>query len=480
MAIKNIGGFRPAPNVEVLNAIRGVATNAYQSRIPEATRANINDTVSLIMNHTPTRNEFISALVNRIGRVIARDNSWSNPLSKFKIGMLEYGDSIEEIATGLLNAYVYDDDREYMENVIFGTERPEAQSSFHSVNRKNFYKITVNDMQLRRAFLNANGLSEFVVNLMEAPVTSDEWDEFILMCSLFKENWDNGGFYSVRVPDISAPGSNEADAKGFLRLAREYAEKMKFISRDFNAAGLPVSAKPDDLELFITPEARAAMDVEALAGAFNISQADVTTRTTVIPRERFNIPGVQAVMTTRDFFVVADNVLETTEQFNPATLGTNYFLHHQQIISLSRFVPAILFSSEVVGDSVEIITGAITALGTITTADGDGKPVSTYAAGDLVQFSVPATVTPDDAPVPAVSWRVSGAESEQTRITNTGVLYIAGNETSTSLKVTAIVNDNDAITATKTITVAPGAAIWPRERDKIAGDSGDEPPAGGE
>src|SRR5690625_3605892 len=161
--------LKETSNVAILNAIRNDASLDYQRRIPAATKAGIRDQVKTLTEHRPLWNEFVNALINRIGTVIARNMSWTNPLAEFKRPMLTYGDTIEEIQTGLLRAHVYDPDREYLEKDLFGTELPEVQANFHTVNRREFYKVTVNEHLLRHAFTSAeDGLSQFVAQLMEA------------------------------------------------------------------------------------------------------------------------------------------------------------------------------------------------------------------------------------------------------------------------------------------------------------------------
>ena len=81
--------------VDVLNSIRATASAEYQNRIPEATRENIADVGNAMMNYQPAQNEFLNALVNRIGLVVIQNKLWANPLAPFKRGMLDFGDSIE-------------------------------------------------------------------------------------------------------------------------------------------------------------------------------------------------------------------------------------------------------------------------------------------------------------------------------------------------------------------------------------------------
>lgn len=454
-------------NAAILDAIRADASLDYQRRIPSATQAGVSATVNELHKYRAHWNEFIDVLVNRIGMVIARNTNWSNPLAEFKRGLLSFGDTIEEVQVGLLKSHVYDPDREYMEKDLFGTERPEVQSNFHRVNRQEFYKVTVNEALLKRAFLESTGLSQFVTQLLDAPSTSDQWDEFLLMCSLFAEYESNGGFHHVNVPRVSDIESDAADARLALRKMRAMAGNLKFVSTKYNAARMPTFAKQDELCLFVTPEFNAAIDVEALAGAFHVNKAEMHGRVIEIPRERFGITGCEAIMTVRDFFVIADQALETTSQWNPAALQTNYFLHHWQVISASRFVPAVMFGD--IADDEEIILTHVTASVQTPTIEAiDGVVPTNVERGGMIALVSKAVTTPTGGPE-TVAWSLTGGTSSQTYITATGVLHIGKDETATSVTVKAssthVNPDNprdDAKSATLAVNIVGGQLDgWP-------------------
>ena len=465
------------PNSAILDAVRGVASTDYQRRIPATDVAGIAATIENLTKpeNRQWMNEFIDALVNRIGMTIARSNSWSNPLAPFKRGMLNFGNTIEEIQTGLLEAHGYDPDRDYMEATLFGRERPETQVNFHTVNRQDFYKVTINDALLKRAFLDPSGLSGFINQLMEAPTTSDQWDEFLLTASLFKEYEHNGGFYHVNVPNVADLSSTGDDARMALRKMRAMAGNLKFLSTEYNAAKMPVYAKPDDLMLFVTPEFNAAIDVEALAGAFNIDRAQMHGKIVELPESAFGIEGCQAVMTTDDFFVIADSLFESTSQWNPASLHNNYFLHHHQVISASRFVPAVMFTTGA-DDEVIIIRTNITGISAITFEPlSDGTTPTNVKKGGMVALHAEGQSDPEGAV--AVTWGVTGNTSGRTFITQYGVLHVAPDETASSLTVTASTAGVDyensrenPFTSTLTVSVVGDAfGGWPVESGSLSG-----------
>src|SRR5690606_834535 len=136
----------------------------------------------------------------------------------------------------------------------------------HAINRENFYKITVDTVALKRAFTTETGLATFINNLMDAPTTSDNWDEYLAMRQLFAHYEENGGFFKVNIPAIPTDAEAGVEARQALRKIRTYIGKLGFPSYNYSISGMPVWADPGDLELFVTPEFQAAMDVEALAG----------------------------------------------------------------------------------------------------------------------------------------------------------------------------------------------------------------------
>ena len=423
-------------NAAIADAIRNGQSLQYQQRIPAATDAGIRSTIENLQDNPQHFNEFIDALVNRIGLVLAKNISWTNPLAQFKRGMLRHGDTIEEYQVGLVKAKVYDPDREYMERDLFGTERPPVKTFFHHINRQDWYKVSVNQTLLARAFLEDGGLSRFVGDLIQSPMTSDQWDEFLLTTQLFKEYEANGGFYHVNVPAVSAMNSNAADAKAALRKMRALTKTLGFLSSDYNAAKMPTFARPDDLVLFATPEFIAAVDVEALSAAFNIDKLEASQRMIPIPRSQLGIKGAEAIMTTRDFFVIADTHFSMQQQPNPVALQTNYFLHHHQIISTSLFAPAVLFGDVADDERIEI-TGSVTSVATPTIEPVEGDAVTDVARGGMVAFTTDVVDDPDGS-AGNVSWSItSGVTSQRTYITQYGVLHVGTDETASSVTVRA-------------------------------------------
>ena len=480
MAVQNIPRLKPSNNIDMMNAIREAASDQYRLRIPEVDQANIKDNIQNLMNRRESRNEFMDVLVNRIGRVTVTERMWTNPLAIFKKGMLEQGDTVEELAVDLVKAYSYDHDRESMEKFLFGTHRVGAQASFHKVNRADIYPVTVNQMQLSRAFLDSQGgLFKFQGEILNSVVVSDQWDEYLLMTQLFKLYNEEGGFFNIQTPDLTTLTSSETEAKQALKNLRTYAGKLKFLSRLYNPAGLAVSAPAERLVVITTPEFRAAVDVDAMMGAFNPENGSIIGRIVEVQAEDVDLPGFQAVITTEDFFQVYDKLIESAQQWNPATLSNNHFFHHHQVISASRFVPAILFSTNPTTPSTKVnyVPASVEAI--VVKAEDETVVTENLVRGEVYSLESKVVTTPVGGKI-GIIWGLTGNTDPMTFIRETGVLHVGPNEEG-PLSVTAFASDDATVkSATLSLTVdsATGVAFWPRDRnnDGVPDEVGDATP----
>jgi hypothetical protein len=445
--------LKDVPNHDILNAIRNEGTMEYQQRIPEATKANVQDTLENLSRYRPQMNQFISAFVNQIGLIMAQNISWSNPLKEFKKGLLTHGDTIEDYMVDLVEAHTYSHDKLYMEKDLFGQHVPRVKTNFHRINREEFYPVTVKESVLRRAFLNDTGLSGLSAQIMQAPMESDQWDEFLVMVNLFKEYEANGGFFKVQVPDLNVLTSTDAQAKTVLRVMRAFIDTLSFRSRKYNAAAMSTHAKPEDLVIFCTPQFRAAVDVDALAGAFNLDKSNLNARIIAIPAEHFGIPGAQAIMTTRNFFIVGDTLWQTTSQENAVGLTHNFYLHHHQIVSASTFVPAVLFTTEP-GDEIISIAPAVTGIVPVAAYDRNDVSVTVVERGEIYTLTSRGVTT---GPNDGVRWELTGNQSPNTYVTQQGQLHVGDNDPSVSLTVKAITTGGAVFTDDLVLTVTGDA-----------------------
>jgi hypothetical protein len=228
------------------------------------------------------------------------------------------------------------------------------------------------------------------------------------LLAMYEEKW---GFFKHQ---LSAAPTDEATSKAFLQAIRTYAGKLKFPSTLYNAGiitDIPVFADMSELVLLITPEALAAIDVQALAAAFNRTDAEIQMRTVIV--DEFPIPDAVAILTTENFFVCKDTEYTTASFYNPQTLSTNYYLHHWEILSVSPFVPAILFTTDS-GTVIPTVTQTVSGL-SLSASSQTIKPGS-----HDVKLTAVITGTSSDPDVPVVpdaaTYEITAATGDDTPV----------------------------------------------------------------
>lgn len=409
-------------SIDVLNAIRNSATVNYQNYVPIATAdpENIREIGAIIMDMPQLQNEFLSALVNRIGRVILTSKMYSNPWEMFKKGMLEYGETIEEIFVNIAKPFQYDP--EVAESDVYKREIPDVRSAFHVMNYQKFYKATIQQEQLRQAFLSADGISQLIAGIVDQMYTAANYDEFLTMKYLLAKKILAGQFKPVTVSELTAANSNAVTTT-----IKETSNMLVFPSTEYNPAGVFQHTEYNDQYLIMSAKAKAIIDVNTLAAAFNMDKADfmghvVTidsfgsldiarlnvlfaddpTYTEIGSAELEALAKIPAVSVGRDWFMVYDNLMQFTENYNGQGLYWNYFYHVWKIFSSSPFENAVVYVPETPGVTSVTVSPKAAQVKVGGTIQLSATVVTTGFASQAVNWSVATaafanTVTVDRA-----------------------------------------------------------------------------------
>lgn len=416
-----------ASAMDILNVIRANASSTYQERIPEATQDNIREIGNAMLTYESTQNEFLNALVNRIARVIITSKSYQNPLRMFKKGVLEFGETIEEIFVNIARAHQFDP--AVAEKEVFKREIPDVNAVFHKMNYQNFYKTTISNEQLRQAFLSYQGISDLIARIVDSLYTGSEFDEFLVMKQLIVDAANDGKMYAVTIPEVT-PGN----AKTIVAKIKGISNSMEFMSTTYNSMGVLNYTKKENQIFLIDAAFDAMIDVEVLASAFNMSKAEFMGQRVLI--DNFGeLTGVYAAIVDKDWFMVFDNWIGFTENYNGQGLYWNYFYHCWKTFSTSPFSNAVLFTTA---------TTAVTGV-TVT------PPTTELVKGSSMQFTA-SVVTTGYVPK-GVTWSVTGATDTVSSITPDGILTVPSTETNTTLTVTATSVYDTSKKGTSTVTL---------------------------
>ena len=443
-------------SVDILNAIRNSATANYRDYVPAAqpNQDSVREIGAVIMQYPALQNEFLTALINRIGRVMITSKMYSNPWSKFKKGVLEFGETIEEIFVNIAKPFEYDP--AVAESKVFAREIPDVRAAFHILNYQKFYKATIQNEQLRQAFLSWQGITDLIAKIVDAMYTAANYDEFQTMKYLLARHILNGNLYPQQVSTVST-----ANMKAIIGTVKGISNKFEFMDTKYNLAGVANYSMKENQYIIVNADFDAVMDVEVLASAFNMDKADFmghrvlidsfgsldTDRLNLIFKDDANytpltsaeiaaLDAIPAVLVDEDWFMIFDNLYNFTEQYNGEGLYWNYWYHVWKTFSISPFANAVVF-----------VPGARSI-----TSVSVSPATATVAAGQTVLLT--ANVVTANFASKAVNWSIS-PETEGVTIDPLGLLSVGADvDSGTELTITATSVVDPTKSDTATITVA--------------------------
>lgn len=438
---------------DILNVIRNNASVDYRNYVP---KADANDVESIrtigaiIMDYPALQNEFLNALVNRIGRVMLTSKMYSNPIAFFKKGVLEYGESIEEIFVNI--AKVQEFNPEIAEQEVFKRVVPDVRAAFHIMNYQKFYKATVTQEQLKQAFLSWDGVTDLIARIVDSMYTGANYDEFLVMKYLLARHILDGRVYPVTVPTVTAE-----NAKAIITTVKGVSNKLTFMNSEYNPAAVRTFTEKADQYMIVNSVFDATMDVNVLASAFNMDKAEFLGHRVLIDgfgdldvarlgeifagdptynepsqEELTALNAIPAVIVDKDWFMVFDMLTQFTEQYNGQGLYWNYFYHVWKTFSVSPFANSVLFVP-----GTPSVTSVTVSPTTATVQKGGSVSLSAVVA---TEYFAPQTVV----------WTSSAAD---VKVSAAGVVTVDADAKSTSATITATSAFDGTKKATCTVTV---------------------------
>lgn len=322
---------------QVLNTIRANASAEYQARIPAATQTTIGKIGEMILNYPTQRNEFITALTNQVVKTVFYTKSLENKFKFINKGKLEFGRSIEQVFSDVVAGKTYTPKTgTESADLMFGKAEPNTKVNYIDNYYANYYTITFTDDQLRGAFRVETGFNSMVNSIVQSALNSAEYDEFLI----HKQMIENGKYKKV----VSVAPTNEANAKTFTVDMKELIDLMSMPSKDYNQAGVTTQTKASELVVFITSKAKAQLDVELLATAFNMDKAELNLR--LITVGKFDDANRIAVVCDEEYiqhWYTTDAVENVRNSIN---LSTNMIIHKRGVVGTTPFLNAVEISTQ--------------------------------------------------------------------------------------------------------------------------------------
>lgn len=388
-----------ASTMDILNTIHANAPYDYQMAVPKVENENDIPRVGEVLYGYPAMaNQFLNSLVNRIALTRVKSAVFNNAYAQLKKGYLEFGETVQEVFVNIAKAREFN--AEKAEARELKRSVPDVRTAFHVMNWRAQYPVTIQQDDLRMAFTSINGVQDLIAKIVDSVYTAAEYDEYLLFKYLLIKAISHGKMKPVSI------GVNMDEAAVAFRSA---SNKMTFMKKDFNAAGVTTATPKSEQYIFMDSDYNARYDVNVLAGAFNMDKADFIGKLMLIDdwtsfdNERFDeiransdmieevtenelalMQFVKGVLVDGEWFQVYDNNTTFTEKFVASGSYWNYFYNVWKTVSSSPFSNAVVFLE----DPGEALKPApqLTFVVTNKASDEDGNAVMAFELDEPHSF----------------------------------------------------------------------------------------------
>ena len=374
----------------------------------------------LILANERYKNAFVNT-VNLIALTLIVDNDWENPWEEFtEQGRISYGMTVREMFIDLPEAEDYN---EYMLNPthFLAFQVPNVYNYMHNLNYQKFYKTSVNDIELGMAFINEEGIYDFIQRVKKNLYTAYKYDKYILDKYVLQRRIVDG-----TIPSVAITNFDSNTVRQNVALMKEQSNNMIFMSPNYNPAGVRKAVSFENQRLIMSTGFEAQVSTEVLATSYFRNDAEFKTKASLtdgfanndwsriagligdsfVPFTEDEISKLQNVVGCiiedgdrkksffKDFYYALDSQADTkeTEFYNPEALIKTLWLHTQRIVSTSPFAGCVCFTKD-----TSSVTSVTVDPSTVTITKGQSAKLkanvtTTGITNKAVMWSIPDAV----------------------------------------------------------------------------------------
>lgn len=281
-------------------------------------------------------------MIGKVAMQIIRGVEGKNPLSVFKKMPVDNGDTIEQAVVKLVDATAYDPTGA---GALTRDDRVKMAVQYFKNWSRFTYKTTVDIAKVRKVLLADKGAGDIAERLVSELSQSRIHDEFqnvkgLLYWGTTYDSWAYVANTSllVKKDDVDLV-DGKTDYKGILKQMKDLVKGMQFVSTAYNRAGIKRSTKEEDIIIVMPYTLKNAIDVDELAGVFNLDKAELRNKIIETDDTEHKYVYVLDKNAVLDF----TRLYEMADQKNADGLFWNYFLHVEDLYALSPLFDGCFF-----------------------------------------------------------------------------------------------------------------------------------------
>lgn len=283
---------------------------------------------------TPTSVSELGGMLGKVAEQIIREVVAEDRLSVFDKMPVNNGDTIEQTIVKLASARAYDSTGA---NALSRKTPSLAVRYFNDWTRAVF-DTTVDISLIRKVLTSGKGAEELSSKIVSVLGESDKFEKYSQMKNLLKWARQDQSGKVLKLAGTVAYGTTGIDYKGVLTALKNVVSGMQFVNDDFNTGSIKRKTLAEDIFILMPYKLKNMLDVEELAGVFNLDKAELKSKIIEIDVDVEEISSKD----TYPIYVVDRNAVlsytrlyEMADQKNADGLFWNYFLHTERLYGIS-------------------------------------------------------------------------------------------------------------------------------------------------
>lgn len=220
--------------------------------------------------------ETLTGLLVKVGEQYSIDSSFQDKLGHLTHNYLEYGTTVEEWFNDLRLPVPHDPNG----STNMAPKDPTFQEVVYSYELPKYVSdTTVRNEDIKKGFLGQSEFSTLTASIMKKLYDSQTLHRYAVKRQLIGRAAD--AFVAGGLASKLAVPNSTATIEAFAKMVKNKVEEMvDLITEDNNLRGVP--ARADSLTLYVLPGIRSIIDIDLLAGAFNMDKAQLPVNIVVL------------------------------------------------------------------------------------------------------------------------------------------------------------------------------------------------------
>lgn len=263
-------------------------------------------------------------LIEKVARQVLAGVEVSDRLSVFNKAPIANGTTIEEAVVKLAESTAYN----INDTNPFDVVNPEIVVRYYNDWTHKVFKHTVFDNEIRKVMLADGNAGRVSAEIVAALSKGDIYEKYLATKGLLADAYTHE-YIKTADPIL------KTNYKGILTALKNAVSGMSFPNADYNNAGIVRETPKSRIYILMPYKIKNSIDVEELAGVFNLDKAEIKNRIIEIDSgDNIYIVDEYAILVYTRLYQMA------SAPYNPDNLSKNFVLHTDRLYAFSELFDA--------------------------------------------------------------------------------------------------------------------------------------------